>query len=366
MDKQRKIEINMTRKMLILRLLIFIPIAFAFVIAINYYVDAENIYYQQLEGKMARELLTGKFITNIPKHDERLLQKGLIKQVETCPEYAIWGSSRLFMANSSNFNAKTFLNHGMSGASVEDLLITYYHYSQKECYPENIIIAVDPWIFNDNNIRYDWKTMTIDYNNVLKEFGLPKIEIDSLYLIEKEEKLFSIPYFLQSLSKDEEFKYTLTFTNDTSNNLNTRLSDGSLIYGERYRFVSEKAKQKRIEKYLSKKIYGISWFRELSSSNMLQFEKLLVKLKSLNQNVIVALPPYHPKAYVFISEHSKYELVLETEKQIKEFCKENNIRFIGSFNPDVLNFTDNDFIDAHNLSRQGVDRFIRVVTDCLI
>src|SRR5690606_5501618 len=96
--EKKKIIVNMTWKMLVKRILfVFLPICILTLVGVNYFLDGENLYFNQYERIMARQIISGHNITNISKYNDRFFQKHVITKMKDCPEIAIFGSTRTMM-----------------------------------------------------------------------------------------------------------------------------------------------------------------------------------------------------------------------------------------------------------------------------
>jgi hypothetical protein len=86
------------RKFITKLLLVLIP-TFLFVVFINYFGDAANLFSVNFEKKIADILQKGYNVTNISNYDERLLGKYLITGSTACPNVLVLGSSRVMQIN---------------------------------------------------------------------------------------------------------------------------------------------------------------------------------------------------------------------------------------------------------------------------
>ena len=58
---------------------------------------------------------------------------------------------------SYHFEDRSFFNHAVSGASIEDFIAIYQMYLDKDFVPSKVVIALDPWILNQNNGKNRWQ-----------------------------------------------------------------------------------------------------------------------------------------------------------------------------------------------------------------
>lgn len=184
------------------RLLLFSPIL-VIIVGVNYFVDPVNLFHgEQYVKGIANYLLKGKNVTNVYNStlDERLLQKYFIEKLKECPDIVVLGSSTIFLINSTFFNNNTLINNGVGGASIEDILAIYRLYEKKGFRPNKIILGLDPWLLNDNNGLKMWKTLSLEYFEMLKELGSYNKELSqSTAVPEKWKEIVSISYFKTSI-----------------------------------------------------------------------------------------------------------------------------------------------------------------------
>lgn len=98
-------------KLYLKSLLLLLPIAI-FIIAINFFVDPANIFYNGYEKGIAEHLVKGYNVTNVENYNERLLQKYFIDNMKDCPDIIALGSSRIMQLNSPFLKEDKFINTG--------------------------------------------------------------------------------------------------------------------------------------------------------------------------------------------------------------------------------------------------------------
>lgn len=346
------------KKFLIKLIIILTPI-FLFVVSVNYFGDAANLFSIDYEKKIADEIIKGYNVTNVTNCDERLLQKYLINNSDFCPDVLVIGSSRVMLINSSDFKEQTFLNNGVSGASIEDLLAIYQMYEQKKCYPKKIILGLDPWTLNIYNGQTRWSNLNreyfILYNQLTNNNIVTKEEhIDSKYL-----QLVSPSYFKGSFKKIFSVSSKPIVTTARINSTFTRLVDGSISYDLQYRSATPVEIEKRALDFISGDIYSIEKFDKLSPEIMFLLEKFIAHLRNNHIEISFFLAPYHPKVYSFIAKSKKYSQVIESEKYFIDLGLKYSIKVIGSFNPNKLNMDDSYFYDGMHCNEKGIEKTLK-------
>lgn len=300
----------------------------------------------------AKELANGNLIAGLKNYDERIFIKKVIEHLEK-PDWVVIGSSRAMQIRKNMFLSKNknFFNYSVSGASIEDYLaILQTHYNRFNEFPQNIIIGIDPWIFNKNNGQTRYLSLKEEYTQFLKTLDIKNNT--SIQNQNKLLKLFSFEYlkenlkFLKNISKRNMQAFYIA--KDLNIDDQIRGKDGSIYYSYKNRFPDSKVVEKQAIKYASGNVYSLERFNKLS--NKITFEKLIQYLINNNSNIYFYLHPYNPISYDIIISKEKYHLLNKAEEYIHILSKSNNIKVIGSYNPHLYKLKSNDFFDGmHSL-----------------
>lgn len=343
-------------KKFILKLIIVLAPILLFVVSVNYFGDAANLFSIGSEKKIADEIIKGNNVTNVYNYDERLLEKYLINNSNFCPDVLVIGSSRVMLINSSDFKKQTFLNNGVSGASIEDLLAIYQMYEQKKCLPKKIILGLDPWTLNINNGQTRWSTLNQEYFILYNQLTNNNIVAKDEHINSKYLQLVSPSYFKGSFKKMCLVSSKPIATTTKINNTFTRLVDGSITYDLQYRSATPDEIEKRAIDFISDDIYSIEKFDILSPEIRFLLEKFIEHLRSNHIEISFFLAPYHPKVYSFIAKSDKYSKVVESENYFRDLGLKYGIKVIGSFNPNKLNMDNSYFYDGMHCNEKGIEK----------
>ena len=322
---------------------------------VNYFGDAARLFDNDYEKQMANIVASSKYVTNIENYDERLFQKELISNNNIQPNLVIIGSSRTMLINSDLFPSALLFNNSVSGASIEDIVSIYQLYKTNNKLPRKIIIGIDPWTFNENNRQKRWQSISTYYYSFQDTIN----QENTTYFKYKE--LFSFSYFQSSLKMIPRFIEGNTkpqATLDKYNLLGTKLTDGSLVYGEQYRNASLKEIENKIKSYTTGEIYSIENFNAISDRIWNEFEKLITDMKNNNVEIEFFLAPYAPLVYHKIQK--EYPMVLKTEKIINDFALSNSIKIYGSFNPVILGMDETFFYDGMHCNELGTKKIVEM------
>ena len=281
------------KKFIINLIIITIPVL-TILLSTNYFGDAAKLFDENYEKEIAKIIVNGEFATNVVNYDERLLQKELIMS-ELNPDVVVIGSSRAMQITSELFPNESFFNNSVSGARVEDLISLYQLYKINKKQPKKIIIGVDPWLFNDNRKDIRWESLSEYYFQFLnKEHTVSKKS-------KKYSELFSLSYFQSSLKSMPRVllgKNKPEPTLKKENRLSTKLTDGSLVYGDDLRKATQNEIDKQINIFASSEVmYGFENFDNVSTIYWKVFIQLIEDMQKNNIEVEFFLSPYAPIVY---------------------------------------------------------------------
>jgi hypothetical protein len=355
-------------KKFLLKLLLVLPILIL-IIGTNWKLDPAHLFGRKILGQndysYEREivalLLKGENVTGYDNYDERLVQRFYIQGSLNNPEVIVLGSSRALGIHQSIFFGKKFFNHGVSGATLEDYIAILSAYDQKGSIPSEIVMSLDPWIFNVNNNQKRWQSLKDDY---VRLFGVIQKNPFSVswkitsWVPAKALELFSLSYFQEAWSsrntkvqgfalKDSNQKFVFKGTGESMNQGQTLLRDGSRTLSQNERLMSLEEIQNKVVQFISaKEIYGLDHFFVLDSSTQKNFESLIRWLKQQNVKIVFFLPPYHPKVYQFFVESPRHQIVEDVEQYLRKIGRDNQIMVLGSYNPKALNVHGGMFTDG--------------------
>jgi len=322
----------------------------------NFFVDSAGIFgNKSYLAKVAEELVSGKMIAGLSDYNERVFQELIIKKSKKKNDMIILGSSRSMMIREKNFkNIKNFFNHSVSGATLEDYMAIVDLYENRKSYiPKNIILAIDPWIFNKFNSQNRWKVLKENYFHFLSKIMKKSISSKKSFNSSKIKQLINYEYtasniaFLKKIFQQN--PYYITKTIDIEDSI--KGLDGSMYYPSSKRSPNFKVvKQRAIQFATNNQVVFLERFNNLSHTY--KFENFISYLQESDVNIRFVLFPYHPISYDLLIKDKRYAIIEDVELYLKEFAKDNNIEIFGSYNPHKFNFTNRDFMDGmHGLER---------------
>lgn len=330
---------------------------FLILVFVNYFGDAANLFKSEYESRMADIMISGSFVSNISNYDERTFQKKLIQKFDEPPEIVIIGSSRTMLINQQMYPQKKLFNNSVSGANLKDLIAIYQLYKDNNLTPKKIIFGLDPWMFNNNESGNRWKSLAKQYNSFYaKNETSSFLENGAMY---KWSQLLSFSYFQISMRRlDDKIKSKSMpiATNSIYNSTNTKLLDGSLVYGDAYRTASLDEVEVKISKYIEGDIYGMNGFNSFFTEKIEVLDKLCSDAIKNNIEVEFFLSPYPLKSFQALIE--KYPTLKKLEDEIKKYAESKNIKVIGSFNPNKFELDNSFFYDGMHCKKEAILKLI--------
>lgn len=319
----------------------------------NFFVDSNGIFTQkEFTDKAAIEIVNGHYVAGMENYDERIFEKQLILHDTTKYKSIVLGSSRSMTIRKKFFldDNVTFFNHAVPGGSIEDYMAMAGMYKQVKGYlPSEIIIGIDPWLFNKNNQRNDWETLINHYNFLRKEMFLETLELSSVSKEKKWKQLINYGYTMSNIkSYIKSFimggKHYYIVTDIDVNDFIIDI-DGSLHYPHKVKNVDEKVIKQKALQFLAKgNVYGLSEFQELT--NTILFEQFIDYLQMNDVKIVFFMHPYNPIVYNSLKLNPEYFNLQHSEAYIRKIAKEKTICVLGSFDPSQEGFSSEDFFDG--------------------
>lgn len=352
----------------IINTFIMLVLAFLSIIGFNYKVDVAGLFSSSSYlSKAAKAIVDGHIVAGLGDEafDDRLFQVLLIKEIKKNVDAIALGSSRTKELRQEYLNDENviFYNHSVNGASFHDYVAIVGAYKKIKGYiPKEVIIGVDPWVFNKNSGRNLWKNISQYYDYGNREMSLESIKTNKLkkylekakQLVNYDYTISNIKYFYKSFkNKDNQFY----IAKSTEVNDYLRGSDGSIYYPSGIYSPSEKNLLMQSKHYTTGGIYSLENYHELSFIK--EFNTFIKYLKKSGTTVTFFLAPYNPVPYDILGENSKYRID-EVEVYLREYAKENDIQVLGSYNPHTFNLNMMDFFDGMHVKEESIKRIFKI------
>jgi len=345
-------------KKIIQKLLLFSPVLFV-IAGVNCFVDPANLFNskQYVKG-IADYLLEGKNVTGIYNYDYVLLQKYFITGLKECPDIVVLGPSTTMGISSVSFCPKTLINNSVASASLKELLAIYRLYEKKGFKPKKVILGLAPWFLSENNKNEQWKSLSLEYFEMLKELGINNKEVSQRTIIPgKYNQIFSISYFRASMNfllnrKSKEYFPTDKILNEEQ----TILKDGSISRNKKERNKTPQQVTEEVKYSINTipNFHGLDRVNELSELEIKKLEKFIVYLKKQNTEIIFFLPPYHPLVFDYITCKGNHKILIKTEEYYRSLAKKMNIEIFGAFNPERYKLDSSAFYDIVHCREEAI------------
>jgi hypothetical protein len=172
-------------------------------------------------------------------------------------------------------------------------------------------------------------------------------------------QLLSFSYFQISIRRlDDKIKSKSmpVATNSFYNRKNTKLLDGSLVYGDAYRTASLNEVEVKINKYIEGDIYGMNGFNGYFTEKFKVLDELCSDAIKNNIEVEFFLSPYPLKSFYALIE--RYPTIKILEDEINKYAESENIKVIGSFNPNQFELDNSFFYDGMHCKKEAILKLI--------
>lgn len=338
-------------KKLLFKLALFSPL-FLIIIIIQWLSQNARVFNTS-EYSIAQSWLHQNNIAFSFDYDDRIAHKYYITQSEK-KDIIVLGSSRSTKIDKTFFKNKTFFNHSVTGADLEDYIGIYQLLVEKNTTPKEIIIGIDPWVLSEYKTKPKrWIDLRKEFYTFNKKNFTPQdISIAFYYYQEKYKTFFYLPHIqytierilLTTSARFLNHKTLYSPTNDPDSFLPVVHADGSISESQKIR--TKKPEDVATEIRTAKTLCPTELNRQLSKTKISIFNAFLSALKKQNIKITFWLAPFHPITYEEIRNNPGCNLAISVEDYVRDISKEYNMPIIGSYNPNYYNLTGDDFYDS--------------------
>lgn len=325
------------------------------IISLNLYIDPAHLFSsKKYEEGIADILLTKNNVINVSNNlDYRWVQKHYISNLSKSKDIIALGSSRAMQIRSNLFPDKSFHNHAIGAASLEDYLAIVELYFKKKLMPSTVILSLNPYLLNKSNLLFHWLSIKHEYFAMAERLKIdPSLHNKQVNQnINKIKELVSLGYLKES------FKSFFTDKKDKGKYFATKASDspGHMIFADgSYLMVDHKFRTLSINEVEFK---AVEWghflshtynFTEFNGNNMRVLEAFVDFLQTNGTQVVFFLAPYHPTAYEGIKKANttRSKVFLDVESYYRKLAKSKGIFVVGGYDPADSNCTREEFFDG--------------------
>ena len=276
------------------------------------------------EYKLANLVLKNeKIFTKNLNH--RMFNKYRIYVEKVNPDILVIGSSRVDTLGEDIFYNKRVLNLFVQSATIEDH-ITMTAMALEKFKPSTIILAAEPWLFNENYSDWRksnrWEIYKKEYKKSISKIEKPEDNI----------KILDEKFVKKELSSHEKFlEKVYEKINVNSNEILKPNKKSQSVFYEIGRDGKAKWFSEKKEIRPTIIIHFIDPYKASSKKYEL-YEKFIKYLKNKNIDIILFLTPYENNSYDLTIKDSK--LLDNIEKDFINFANKNSLQIIGSYDPE--------------------------------
>ena len=317
---------------------------------LNY--DTAGVYKDmEIEDFVAMQMIQGNDVYVDLHIDHYKLYRAYIDLSESPPESIVIGSSQVASMSREEVGRETFMNHWINSANIEDFYVILGMYEERLTLPEEIILAIDPSIFNHNREESRWYDAAEDFNYMLGIISGSQDKVGSDNIFKKAKAIFSLHYAIENYKNmnNNNIDYLQPEDLAVAENLSRPddgyilKSDGSVEFRFDYDGMSLNDREKMIRKHLSIGIYSCENFDAIDELARKRFQDLIEFLMSRDLKVVILLPPYHPMVYERIAADAYYSNILEVEDMLRNI---KGVVVVGSYDPSIDGYNEEDFFDG--------------------
>lgn len=341
--------------------LCLIPI-FLFMMWTNYTVDRSGTFHgDQYLREVANMLLDGENIVGYEQLNERQrdIMKLVVANMETPPETIALGSSRIMQMTTARAGT-TFFNCALTGAEYYDALGTFYLFDKADKLPQNVIIGLDPWLFDTSPDSTDARSDKELYAEFLSQALGIETDYEKPDETTKWQALYSpsyfqgnIAYYFQSTDGVEKPKPVTgdLYTQATE----VKMVDGSLLYTQEFRNRPQEARDTDAM-YQTTSFFRMEEYTYPDAERLAIFKQFLQYMQNKGINVFIILTPYHPLVYDnAVTKAAHYSGFMATEPAVRAMAEELGVPVYGSYNPHAIDgVTSADFYDGIHCTEECI------------
>lgn len=322
---------------------------------VNYIVDPGRLFHPQpATEQVVRYLRRGYNVTGHGSIDDRLLQQRLIAQLDSPPALAIFGSSRVQLLSSAELG-RNLVNNGVGAATLNDVFATYQFYRKRGIVPQEVLFGVDPWMLNENQLDLPLRRNSPDVESLRRTLGVRPSVIGGIlrrYRMRTASELFSPSYFrtsIRTIMDPARGRDAFVATRNSFNTDGTRLTDGSVTYGDSDRGATEQSTLMAAEGEGTAPFFGFDGFRNIASSQRNMLLNFIRLMRADGVSVRLILMPVHPLVYEKLRKSTEYISPVEIERTVRQVAAEAAVPVTGSYDPAALRWESVDFLDGKHL-----------------
>jgi hypothetical protein len=271
------------------------------------------------------------------------------------------GSSRMLQASASMFAGRSFFNHSVSGAGLEDFVLIYYWLRERQLLPSAIVFGVDPWTMSDGVDDPRWPSQWRDYGKAAR-----LIQRDATWApLERarewgrsEAELFSPSLFQQAAHEfaDSSFRRrgALETTEARDGVKPIKRQDGSMSYSAEMRARSLEDVLRAAREFLKTSPYATRLY-DVSGGRVRLLEGLLTQMRRDGVSVTAVELPVSPFVFAAVQrDPARRDRIGRFQAAVGAVVALSGITLIGATDPAALSVRDDDYFDGVHMRPEAL------------
>ena len=344
----------------VIKLICIILPLLIFVVGVNVYVDPANTYRTiPVSNKIISAFRSDQNMIISENYSDRTLIKKIILETDLSAPTIVMGSSRGAQISSDILGSES-LNTSVTAAALEDIAAIWQMYldSGKADDLENVVLSIDPWIFNENNNEARYQSYYYSYaKQFFRSCGLDLNTKNYLRYLGLGTNCISVAYFQASVKalpgRIAQDPIELFVPTDMPQAMGSPVlrSDNSYVYPMNYEYAEPTAVYDRVSLALRGIVDTFEEAKHPSERNTVVFENLILSIQSKGINVYFVISPYNPYVWdAMAADPKRYSFIFEVEDYLKDFAGNNGIPVAGSYDPGACGFSYGEFMDALHIN----------------
>jgi hypothetical protein len=314
--------------------------------------------------------------------DERLLKRELLANTESPavhhqPDVVVLASSRGMTLGQAEFRPDSqVINLAVSGASEEDFLGFGELILEQRTFPRDVVMAIDPWVFNDRSSQKRWVTNIDAVERFYRERGETPLS-DSFTMVRAEWTRVAasinslLGYSALRLSLPLEWARLFRGQAERPPGLVEEASllptdsgtraDGTARYpdSETTTRTAEELRRLADEYAHAEPVYGLGgWTHAPSIDTHLQ--RLISALERRGIRVHLLILPYHPRVLALLRARLGYGAILDDyERAMHGLASSTGASLCDMLDPAAAGCSELEFMDGMHAQQSCVDKWAK-------
>lgn len=350
-----------------------VAICLGAVFALNAVTASPEIRLRNATERAAQEQRPGDVVVSMAEIDQRAWLRGRIMSAASCPEILILGSSTSGMLTASALGfdpEQPFLNAWLSGPTPEDYEAIFVMLRGRGCHPRAVLLGVDHFLANPLYTSARWMTLAEEQAQYASRplftfFNRARRSVATI-----KERL-SYGAFVASLDRlahpDPNAESTPTLERDAGERAcavarvqpTLRHFDGHFTWCDRLRLKPSEV-DALAETYLERDFHSTRSWPRIDTDRLARVVAVLVAYRRAGSDVVVFVPPLHPRTLGALTDNSPTRSLLAELDQILTAASERiGVQLLNFRNPGDLGCAGTDFEDSHHMGLECAGRLGR-------